>query len=59
MIARGVQQGVKQIFLEVRQSNLPARQLYEKCGFQSVGVRKNFYRFPQEDALVLRLSIGT
>jgi ribosomal-protein-alanine N-acetyltransferase len=59
MIARGMQQGVEQIFLEVRQSNLPARHLYEKCGFQSVGVRKNFYRFPQEDALVLRLSIGT
>ena len=30
------------VTLEVRVSNTPARNLYEKLGFQNVGVRKNF-----------------
>ena len=40
--------------LEVRDSNAPARALYEKLGFCQVGVRKNYYRNPKEDALILR-----
>ena len=40
--------------LEVRASNDPARKLYEKLGFQQVGLRKNYYRNPKEDALILR-----
>lgn len=40
--------------LEVRESNLPAQSLYEKLGFQEVGRRKNYYRSPREDALILR-----
>ena len=40
--------------LEVRASNDPAKQLYEKLGFQQVGIRKNYYRNPREDALILR-----
>lgn len=41
------------ISLEVRQSNKPAICLYEKFGFVSVGVRKNFYDFPTEDAIIM------
>lgn len=41
-------------FLEVRESNLPARALYAKLGFQPAGVRKNYYRDPTENALILR-----
>ena len=40
--------------LEVRASNEPAKSLYEKLGFSEVGRRKNYYRNPKEDALIMR-----
>ena len=40
--------------LEVRASNAPAIALYEKLSFSQVGLRKNYYRNPKEDALILR-----
>ena len=40
--------------LEVRSSNVPAISLYEKLGFSQIGRRKNYYRNPREDALILR-----
>ena len=43
--------------LEVRASNDPAIALYEKLGFVQVGLRKNYYRNPKEDALILRKSL--
>ena len=48
------QRGSRQLTLEVRASNGPARQLYESLGFLQVGLRKNYYRNPKEDALILR-----
>lgn len=45
--------GTTQIFLEVRESNVPAIQLYEKHGFAAQGIRKNFYRDPKEHAVVM------
>ena len=46
--------GSHALMLEVRASNAPAIALYEKLGFQQVGRRKNYYRNPKEDALILR-----
>ena len=43
-----------QLTLEVRVSNAPAIAMYESMGFQQVGLRKNYYRKPKEDALILR-----
>ena len=40
--------------LEVRASNVPAIALHEKLGFSEIGRRKNYYRNPREDALILR-----
>ena len=48
------QRGSRCLTLEVRTSNEPARKLYEKLGFQQIGLRKNYYRNPREDALILR-----
>lgn len=39
--------------LEVRESNLPALALYRSHGFVRAGLRKNFYREPVENALIL------
>ena len=41
------------IFLEVRESNTGAIALYEKCGFERISVRKNFYTQPRENAVVM------
>ncbi len=46
-------QGVGRIYLEVRVSNEAAIRLYEEHGFKPCGIRKNFYRFPDEDALLM------
>ena len=43
--------------LEVRASNTGAIALYEKLGFTEVGRRKNYYRNPKEDALILRVEL--
>src|SRR5687768_484246 len=45
--------GIRRTMLEVRQSNAPARQLYEKFGFVVAGLRSKYYTNPVEDALVL------
>ena len=39
--------------LEVRESNAPAIALYEAMGFTQLGLRKNYYRNPRENALIL------
>jgi ribosomal-protein-alanine N-acetyltransferase len=46
--------GARSAFLEVRQSNWAALELYRSLGFDIVSVRRGYYQQPQEDAFVLR-----
>ena len=55
-LARGG--GAEAVFLEVRESNLAARRLYEKRAFVEGGRRKCYYREPEEDAIVYRLGLA-
>ena len=50
--------GVERITLEVRASNLPALRLYEGLGYLRVGLRKNYYEKPREDALILQKTLN-
>lgn len=43
--------------LEVRQSHTVAIHLYEKCGFVSCGIRKDFYDLPKENANIMTLHL--
>lgn len=48
---------VAQVFLEVRASNHNARSLYQSKGFVGINTRKNYYRCPTEDGVVMCLKI--
>lgn len=49
-------QGAHSVFLEVRESNLAARHLYENHGFKQIGLRKGYYPAGRirEDAIVMQ-----
>ena len=53
LLRLGGERGITAFTLEVRVSNAVAISLYEKFGFEGVGVRKNYYEFPREDALIM------
>jgi ribosomal-protein-alanine N-acetyltransferase len=48
---------VLRIFLEVRESNTPARSLYEKLGFEVTNRRQSYYNHPTEDAVLYVLAL--
>ncbi len=48
---------LRNIFLEVRKSNEAAMALYVSCGFQQIGLRKNYYQKPAEDAVLMACSL--
>lgn len=54
-IVRMREDGCNRIFLEVRESNLPAQALYRRLGFEEIGRRKKYYQNPREDALLLAI----
>lgn len=58
VLDRAAEQGVRELYLEVRESNRTAQRLYERYGFRIVGRRRNYYSGPREDARVLRVFIG-
>ena len=53
LVSQTEKMGIQTIFLEVRKSNAAALALYEKQGFERMGVRKNYYTDPTEDAITM------
>ncbi|HKG95983.1 MAG TPA: ribosomal protein S18-alanine N-acetyltransferase [Gemmatimonadaceae bacterium] len=52
-LAAAHRRGARTVYLEVRDSNRAARELYASRGFTQVARRRNYYRRPVEDALVM------
>ncbi len=52
LLRRARNEGSAAIWLEVRESNQPARRLYQKHGFRETGRRQGYYRDPLEDAVL-------
>ena len=55
LMEAGKSRGVAEFFLEVRESNTPARKLYTKLGFEEIGLRKNYYEEPREHAVLMKV----
>lgn len=53
MLAFSREHQAEAVSLEVRAGNEAARRLYEACGFAAEAVRKDYYRFPKEDAIIM------
>ncbi|RIK11361.1 MAG: ribosomal-protein-alanine N-acetyltransferase [Acidobacteria bacterium] len=53
VIDEAITRGARSITLEVREGNVAGQRLYERFGFEAVGVRKNYYVETREDALVM------
>jgi len=54
-LLKSAQAGATHAFLEVRESNQAAQNLYKKFGFVRVGVRKGYYQDTREDAILMNL----
>lgn len=61
LLTRGIEEararGMRTMFLEVRVSNSGAQKMYEKFGFQNLGLRKKVYDLPMEDGYVMEREI--
>jgi len=53
----GIKKGVKEIYLEVRESNKTAAHFYDQLGFKKMNKRKDYYRNPPEDAIIYAKSL--
>ncbi len=54
-LAQAHERGARKAYLEVRESNIPAQQLYESLGFTRAAKRRDYYDAPPEDAIVMAL----
>ncbi len=45
------------VFLDVRENNVPAIRLYESFGFEKIGIRKNYYSNPTENAIIMTFKL--
>lgn len=48
---------IRRLLLDVRESNEPARTFYQKYGFETDGIRKDFYDGPKENAVLMSLPL--
>jgi [ribosomal protein S18]-alanine N-acetyltransferase len=55
VLRRLIEEGARSSFLEVRESNLAAREMYGKFGYQQTGRRRRYYRDNDEDAILMTL----
>ncbi|HEY9404843.1 MAG TPA: ribosomal protein S18-alanine N-acetyltransferase [Pyrinomonadaceae bacterium] len=56
-VATAIRQGARGAILEVRAGNVAAQSLYRRYGFEVVGRRRQYYREPPEDALLMRATL--
>lgn len=54
ILETAAEEGIRSVYLEVRESNSAARKLYASHGFTEVGRRRGYYQRPAEDALILQ-----
>nr|WP_221936386.1 ribosomal protein S18-alanine N-acetyltransferase [Leucobacter aridicollis] len=57
LLAEAARRGARQVFLEVRADNPPARGLYASLGFAEIGVRPRYYQPEGIDAIVMQLQL--
>lgn len=57
LLRRAREHGAREVLLEVRADNVPARRLYERVGFEVVHTRRGYYRPGGVDALVMRKEV--
>jgi [ribosomal protein S18]-alanine N-acetyltransferase len=50
-----IKEGARSSFLEVRESNIPAQEMYRKFGYEETGRRKRYYKDNDEDAILMTL----
>ena len=53
-----LREGIRRIILEVGRRNIAGKNLYRKCGFSTIGFRKNYYPTVPDDALVMEKWLG-
>ena len=58
MLCECKNKNINNFFLEVRESNTAAQNLYNIFNFKKIGIRKNYYKNPKEDALIMNLCIS-
>lgn len=54
-LRRAIDDGARSSFLEVRESNLAAQEMYRKFGYEPTGRRKRYYKDNDEDAILMSL----
>lgn len=52
-LVEAARRGASKVYLEVRESNVAARRLYERAGFATAAVRTDYYTEPREDAILM------